>query len=84
MQELFTGLYRAGQYPADDLSRVAALRRLTFLVPLAFAITVPSEAVTDRLTWVRVLVTVGFTLALMMVTRLIWRAGLKRYGGASA
>ena len=83
LQELFTGLYRAGQYPATIYPGWLRLS-LTFIVPLAFAITVPSEALTDRLTWVRVLVTVGFTLALMMVTRLIWRAGLKRYGGASA
>ncbi len=83
LQELFLGLYRAGQYPATIYPGWLRFS-LTFIVPLAFAITVPSEALTGRLTGVRVLVTVGFTLVLMVVTRLIWRAGLKRYGGASA
>ena len=83
LQELFTGLYRAGQYPATIYPGWLRFS-LTFLVPLAFAITVPSEALTGRLTGLRVLVTVGFTLVMLIVTRLVWRAGLKRYSGASA
>jgi ABC-2 type transport system permease protein len=83
LQELFTGLYRAGQYPATIYPGWLRFS-LTFLVPLAFAITVPSEALTGRLTALRVLVTVGFAVALLVVTRLVWRAGLKRYSGASA
>ncbi len=83
LQELFTGLYRAGQYPATIYPGWLRFS-LTFLVPLAFAITVPSEALTGRLTGLRVLVTVGFTVVMLLVTRLVWRAGLKRYSGASA
>jgi ABC-2 type transport system permease protein len=83
LQELFYGLYRAGQYPATIYP--AWLRvSLTFLVPLAFAITVPSEALTGRLTGLRVLGAIGFMLLLVVLTRLVWRRGLRRYGGASA
>ena len=83
LQELFTGLYRAGQYPATIYPGWLRFS-LTFLVPLAFAITVPSEALTGRLTVLRVVVTVGFAVGLFVVTRIIWRTGLKHYSGASA
>jgi ABC-2 type transport system permease protein len=57
---------------------------LTFIIPLAFAITVPSEAVTGRLAWQSVAVMVGFTIVLLAVSRWCWKRGLRRYGGASA
>jgi ABC-2 type transport system permease protein len=41
MQELFTGLYRAGQYPVGIYPGWLRVM-LTFLVPIAFAVTVPS------------------------------------------
>ncbi len=50
VQELFTGLYRAGQYPVAIYPGWLRFG-LTFLVPLAFAVTVPAEALTGRLTW---------------------------------
>ncbi len=57
---------------------------LTFLVPLAFAVTVPSEAITSRLTWETVVLAVVVAVALVLVSRWLWRRGLKRYSGASA
>ena len=83
VQELFDGLFRAGQYPVGIYP--GWLRYgLTFIVPLAFAITVPSEAVTGRLAWQSVAVMIGFTLVLLVVSRWCWMRGLRRYGGASA
>lgn len=83
VQELFDGLFRAGQYPVGIYP--GWLRYgLTFIIPLAFAITIPSEAVTGRLTWQPVVVMVGFTIVLLVVSRWCWRRGLRRYGGASA
>ena len=57
---------------------------LTFIVPIAFAITVPAEAVTSRLGWETVAVAVGFSAALFAATRWWWGFGLRRYSGASA
>jgi ABC-2 type transport system permease protein len=57
---------------------------LTFLVPLAFAITVPSEAATGRLTWWAVIVSIAATVVLIAFSRWCWKRGLRRYGGASA
>lgn len=83
VQELFDGLFRAGQYPVGIYP--GWLRYgLTFIIPLAFAITVPSEAVTGRLAWRSVAVMIGFTIVLLIVSRWCWRRGLRRYGGASA
>ncbi|MGZ4738623.1 MAG: ABC transporter permease [Ilumatobacteraceae bacterium] len=83
VQELFDGLFRAGQYPVGIYP--GWLRYgLTFIIPLAFAITVPSEAVTGRLAWQSVAVMIGFTTVLLFVSRWFWRRGLQRYGGASA
>lgn len=83
LQELFTGLYRAGQYPVGVYP--GWLRAgLTFLIPIGFAVTVPSEAVTGRLTIGRLAVAVGFVLFLMALTRIVWKWGVKNYSGASA
>jgi ABC-2 type transport system permease protein len=83
VQELFDGLFRAGQYPVGIYP--GWLRYgLTFIIPLAFAITVPSEAVTGRLAWQSVVVMVAFTIVLLAVSRWCWKRGLRRYGGASA
>jgi ABC-2 type transport system permease protein len=83
VQELFDGLFRAGQYPVGIYP--GWLRYgLTFIIPLAFAITVPSEAVTGRLAWQSVIVMIGFTIVLLVVSRWCWKRGLRRYGGASA
>ncbi len=57
---------------------------LTFLVPVAFAVTVPAQSLTGRLTsgyaLGAVLLAAGFSLA----ARWFWRFGLKHYTGASA
>ena len=83
IQELFDGVYRAGQYPVGIYPGWLRFG-LTFLVPLAFAITVPASALTGRLTWVTVLGMVAMTVGLLALTRWVWRRGLRRYGGASA
>lgn len=57
---------------------------LTFLIPIAFAITVPAESLTGRLTAVTVLGTLALALAFVGGSRWFWRLGLSRYTGASA
>jgi ABC-2 type transport system permease protein len=83
VQDLFTGLYRAGQYPVT-VYPVGLKLVLTYLVPIGFAVTVPAESLTGRLTWTRLAVTAVFLVAVFVVTRLIWRAGTRHYSGASA
>lgn len=83
VQELFNGVYRAGQYPVGIYPGWLRFG-LTFLVPLAFAVTVPSEAIAGRLTLATVGVTVAATVALLAISRTVFTWGLRRYSGASA
>ena len=83
MINLFQGLYAAGRYPVGiypDWLRTG----LTFLVPVAFAVTVPAEALTQRLTPQTLIGAIAFATFLLIVSRLFWRRGLQQYGGASS
>jgi len=81
--ELFDGVYLTGRWPVGiypDWLRFG----VTFLVPVAFAVTVPAEAVTSRLEWQTLALAAGFAVFLFAVTRWFWRFGLRNYTGASA
>lgn len=80
---LFQGVYAAGRYPVTIYPGWLRLG-LTFLVPVAFAVTVPAEALTGRLTGQTLLGAVALTVALLALARWFWRLGLRRYSGASA
>ena len=56
-----------------DLPELAADLGLTFLVPIAFAVTVPAEAFTQRLTAGMLGLAVLFAVGLLLVTRWFWR-----------
>lgn len=81
--ELFQGVYQAGRYPVGIYPGWLQAS-LTFLVPVAFAVTVPAEALTHRLNGQTLLGALALTLALLAVARWFWRFGLKHYSGASA
>ena len=83
LAELFEGVYQTGRWPITiypDWLRYT----LTFLVPIAFAITIPAEALTSRLQVGSVLTADGFAVVLAAFTRWFWRLGLRHYSGASA
>jgi len=83
IMELFDGVYQTGRWPVSIYPGWLRFG-VTFLVPIAFAITVPAEAVTSRLEWTTVVLAVGFTAALFAFTRWWWGFGQRRYTGASA
>jgi ABC-2 type transport system permease protein len=81
--ELFQGVYQAGRWPVSiypDWLRTG----LTFLVPIAFAVTVPAEALTNRLTAQTLGLAAALAVALLLLARWFWRRGLRAYSGASA
>jgi len=83
LSELFEGIYQVGRWPIGIYP--GWLRySMTYLVPIGFAVTVPAQAMTDRLQWHTVVIALGFAAALAAFTRWFWRFGLKRYSGASA
>jgi ABC-2 type transport system permease protein len=81
--ELFEGVYQTGRWPVGIYPAWLRLG-LTFLVPIAFAVTVPAEAVTSRLGGGTFLLAAGFAVVLIGFTRWFWKRGLRRYSGASA
>jgi len=83
LADLFQGLYAAGRWPVTiypDWMRIG----LTFLVPIAFAVTIPAEALTAHLTPLTLLETFGLTIFFVLLARFVWRLGTRRYSGASA
>ncbi len=80
---LFEGFYQTGRWPVS-VYPLWLRGTLTFLVPLAFAITVPAESLSNRLTGGTVALAVGFCAVLLIVTRVVWLFNLRHYSGASA
>lgn len=80
---LFQGVYAAGRWPVTIYPRWLQVG-LTFIIPVAFAVTIPAEALTSRLTPLVLAGTFGLTIVFSLVARIIWRFGLKNYSGASA
>jgi ABC-2 type transport system permease protein len=81
--ELFEGIYQTGRWPVGVYPGWMRYG-ITFLVPVAFAVTVPAEAVTSRLDVSTLALSFGFSVFLFAFTRWFWRFGLRRYSGASA
>lgn len=81
--EIFRSMYEAGRWP---ISLYPGWLRfaLTFIVPVAFATTVPAQALTGRLSGETIVAALALALALLVVSRVLWRIGLRQYSGASA
>lgn len=80
---IFTSMYEAGRWPVTIYPPV--LRAiLTFVVPVAFAVTVPAEALTGRATALTVAAAVALAALILVAARAFWHIGLRHYSGASA
>ena len=81
--ESFDGIYQAGRWPVGIYPNWLRLG-LTVVVPVGFAVTVPAQALTGRLTWPTLAGAAGLAAALAVVSRVCWRLGLRHYSGASS
>jgi ABC-2 type transport system permease protein len=80
---IFQSMYEAGRWPIGIYP--PWLRgMLTFLVPIGFAITVPTEGLVGRLTSPNMLGAIALAVALPLVARTFWKVGVRHYSGASA
>ena len=77
---IFQGVYEAGRWPVGMYPRWLQVA-LTALVPVAFAVTVPAEAVVGRLTGPMLALALGLAAGLLVGARLFWNCGVKRYSG---
>ena len=83
IQVIFMSMWQAGRWPVSIYpSWLRAV--LTFLVPVAFATTVPASAVSGRITDATLVGTVALAAAMLVVSRWFWRVGIRFYSGASA
>ena len=80
---LLQGVYAAGRWPVSIYPRWLQVG-LTFIIPVAFAVTIPAEALTSRLSPLILLGTFALTGFFVVLARFIWHLGLKNYSGASA
>ncbi len=80
---IFQSMYEAGRWP---ISLYPGWLRygLTFLVPVAFATTIPAEALTGRRDLPTLLAALGLAIVLLIASRAFWRIGIQHYSGASA
>ncbi len=81
--ELFQGVFAAGRWPVGiypDWLRAS----LTFIIPVAFAVTIPAEALTNRLDAPTLLLTAALSAAFLGFARWFFYRGLRNYSGASA
>ena len=81
--QIFWSMYTAGRWPVSIYPGWLKWI-LTIVVPVAFAVTVPAEAVAGRLHATTLAGAVALAAALLAFSRWFWRQGLKRYSGASA
>ncbi|MFZ9858925.1 MAG: ABC transporter permease [Roseiflexaceae bacterium] len=81
--EVFIGIMAAGRLPTDIYPRWLQII-LVYLVPMAFAVTVPAQIITNRGDGTTLLIQLGVAALFMLITRLVWRKAVTRYSGASA
>ena len=83
IEQVIWQAFEAGRYPVEIYP--AWLRMgLTYVIPVAFIITVPAEALAGRLDGTAVLTAVVVGAAAVVVSSAFWRFGLRYYTGASA
>jgi len=80
---IFQTMYQAGRWPVGIYPQWLRFT-LTFLVPIAFAVTVPTEGLIGRLTTQTLLGAIALAAGMLVISRLFWKFGIKSYSGASA
>ncbi len=80
---IMQALMDAGRYPAQVYP--AWLRAIiTFVIPIAIATTVPLQALRGELIWWQVIAFFLVGVVAVWVSSQVWRAGVRRYSGASS
>jgi ABC-2 type transport system permease protein len=83
IEQIVWQAFEAGRYPVE-IYPVWLRGALTYVVPVAFIITVPAQALAGRLSSVFLLVAPVVAVCALVLSSAFWRFGLKHYTGASA
>ena len=73
----------AGRYPVGFFPIIFRVV-LTFLVPMAFAVTFPAQAITRGISWWIVVAAVAFAAVTVWLLRQFWNVAVRRYSSASS
>ena len=80
---ILQALMDAGRYPATVYP--AWLRVIvTFVVPIAVATTIPMQALRGELAWWQIVLFLSVGVATLLIAGQVWKAGVRRYSGASS
>ncbi|OGD23000.1 MAG: ABC transporter permease [Candidatus Aminicenantes bacterium RBG_16_63_16] len=83
MLMIFSSMYEAGRWPVGFYPRWLRFM-LTFLIPVAFATTVPAQALAGRLSVSTLAGAYALAAVLAVLSRAFWRVGVRRYSSASS
>lgn len=83
LEQVVWQAFEAGRYPIEIYP--AWLRGgLTYVIPVAFIITVPARALAGSATGAQIAVSLAVATVMLTLSSLFWRFGLKHYTGASS
>jgi ABC-2 type transport system permease protein len=80
---ILQALMDSGRYPAQ-VYPIWLRMVVTFVIPIAVATTVPLQALRGELLWWQVLMFLGISAASLLISAQVWKAGVRRYSGASS
>lgn len=80
---ILQALLDAGRYPVT-VYPIWLRVIVTYLIPIAVATTIPLQALRGDLDLTRVLLFIGIGIASFWVASRVWKAGVRRYSGASS
>jgi ABC-2 type transport system permease protein len=80
---LFSSIFDAARWPISVFRGWVRIV-LTFVLPVAVMTSFPAMAVLEKLEWHSAAVSWGMTLALLVISRLVWRWSLRHYSSASS
>ena len=80
---IFHSMYDAARWPVTIYPPWMQVI-LTFIVPVAFAVTVPAGALVGRLTMQWLIGALALAAVLLVASHRFWKIGLRHYSGASA
>ena len=79
----YDAIWQFGRYPVDIYRRPLRLL-LTYVMPVAFIATIPSEALLHLGQLLVVPIAIGVAAGSCLLAHLVWRAGLRRYTSATS
>ncbi len=80
----FSNLFSEPLTVPFDIFPAAPRIVMTYLIPIAFVVFVPAQAVVGRLQFIYIPIAIGIAFLFLTIANLAWRTGLRRYTSASS